>query len=353
MTSKKWIIITVSTIVAMLVFLMAIAFVIDPFYHYRVSENKYMLNSRFVNSGVIHNYDYDTAIVGSSMIQNFNMGLLGETLDCNPIKLSIGGITTLEIVKLTELLQESGKAKNIFVCLDIATFASRSYTMRFPEYLIDDNPLNDFRYLLGYEAWMRYIPVDLGIMLIDKIGIEFPEKLVMSTQVDYLEYWNDDYQFGKDVVVNAFLNGNYAVSEVFLDDLYNRMAERFDEYISIYDDENTEYTFFFPPYSSLYWYNAKENGYFDTYISIKKYMVNTLSSKENFRIFDFQSMPSINNLDIYKDTTHYNKETNDSMVLHFASGEYEVSADNINASISKQEELLQAFIADNSDWLLS
>ena len=34
---------------------------------------------------------------------------------------------------------------------------------RFPDYLMDDNPWNDYRYLLGYETWMRFIPIDIAL----------------------------------------------------------------------------------------------------------------------------------------------------------------------------------------------
>ena len=68
---KKWIFLLFVTILAIIVVLVSLAYIIDPFFQFRVKDNKYMLTGRFVSPGLIKNYEYDTLILGSSMTQNF------------------------------------------------------------------------------------------------------------------------------------------------------------------------------------------------------------------------------------------------------------------------------------------
>ena len=90
--AKKWVLIFLSLTLAILIGLAAIAYIIDPFFQFRVRDNTYKLSSWFVSSGLIENYDYDTLIIGSSMTQNFTMDVVREELGVHPLKIGIGGI---------------------------------------------------------------------------------------------------------------------------------------------------------------------------------------------------------------------------------------------------------------------
>ena len=100
------------------------------------------------------------------------------------------------------------------------------------------------------------------------------------------------------------------------------MKTRFDEYISQLDFENGEYTFFFPPYSALYWNYAREAGNAETYLAFKAYAEEKLLEYENVRVFDFQNADFMTDLDNYKDYTHYAPEINNWMLGCFANGKY-------------------------------
>ena len=172
-----------------------------PYMHYRVRDNQYLLNSRLVTPGLIRNYDYDTVLIGSSMIQNTDMALFRQLLGGSPLKITTGAISLTEIQKLTAKLQEVGRAENYYICLDEYLFAPEKWDDmdRFPEYLLDENPWNDYRYLLGYETWMRFLPIDLALSAAKALGIPLPEKFTKATSIDYLEDWQDDWSFGEDV----------------------------------------------------------------------------------------------------------------------------------------------------------
>lgn len=128
-------------------------------------------------------------------------------------------------------------------------------------------------------------------------------------------------------MLENYLSEEYAVSDVVTENLYSRMTNRIDNYLATLDFEKGEHVFFFPPYSSLYWCNAQNKGYFDEYLQAKEYFVQQVS-KHGVMIYDFQCTEATMNLDNYKDTTHYTPEINDWMVECFSNGEYILTNEN-------------------------
>lgn len=348
--AKKWLLRLASYILAMVTLLCAVAYGIDPYMQYRVRDNQYLLNSRLVTPGLIKNYDYDTVLIGSSMIQNTDMARFRDILGGRPLKITTGAISLKEIQKLTNKIQQIGRAKNYYICLDQYLFAPEKWDDldRFPDYLMDDNRWNDYRYLLGYETWMRFIPIDLGLCAARALGIQLPGKFATATSIDWLEDWRDDWTFGEESVLRLYApppkDKHYDEPEILL----NRMISRFEEYLTCLPLDTSSFTFFFPPYSALFWNYANEAGYGETYLTFKAYAIQRLSEIPNARIFDFQAADFISDLDNYKDYTHYTPEINNWMLDCFSSGVMQVtsptSADALIAPVQKKvEEVLERY----------
>lgn len=325
--AKKWLLRLLALILAIVVLMCACVYIVDPYMHYRVRDNQYLLNSRLVTPGLIRNYDYDTVLIGSSMIQNTDMALFRQLLGGSPLKITTGAISLTEIQKLTAKLQEVGRAENYYICLDEYLFAPEKWDDmdRFPEYLLDENPWNDYRYLLGYETWMRFLPIDLALSAAKALGIPLPEKFTKATSIDYLEDWRDDWSFGEDVTLRSY-SPPPKDKTYDPDALLSHMERRFEEYISQLNLDEGSYTFFFPPYSALFWNYAFEAGYGETYLAFKAYAIGRLQGRENVRLFDFQNADFITDLNNYKDYSHYTSEINDWMLSCFASGTCAVTA---------------------------
>lgn len=308
---------------------MSISYIIDPFFQFRVHDNAYMLNERFVAGGLIKNYDYDTLILGSSMTQNFDMNLFRNSLGVKPLHIGLGGATSQEITELMTLAYKTGKAEHYYVCVDWSAFTTFPAESNIPPYLLKNDFLSKIQYLLSYEPWFRYMPTDLGLLLIDCMDVELPLKFKYSRSIDKLGNWELDYTFGEDVVLENYKTARFAVSEVDTENLYNRMKNNIDEYLREFNFEKGDHIFFFPPYSSLYWCDTQNNGYYDDYLQAKEYFIEKASAY-GAQIYDFQCAEFTTHLDNYKDTTHYKAEINDWMVDCFASKDYLVTNDNVN-----------------------
>ncbi|HPY44228.1 MAG TPA: hypothetical protein PLO90_07690 [Clostridia bacterium] len=352
--AKKWLArLAVITISILMVMALA-AYYLDPFFAYRARDKTFLLNPRFVVPGLIKNHDYDTAVIGSSMIQNFSMPAFREHLKVNPLKATSGGISISETLELYQLFLDEGKAKRFYINIDIGTFASESFMDSnvesiFPGYLMDRYVLNDYQYLLGYEAWMRFIPVSLAIGLAEKASVNLPEKFLTRRSIDRIAEWKDDFSFSRDIVLKEYAEKKYAVSQVSLVNLSERMTENIDLFISRLDLNAGEHIFFFPPYSALYWFDAMRLGYFEYFQNAKDVFIKKLIGHENVRIFDFQNARFIVDLNHYKDTTHYSPDINEWMIECFASGQHEVKAERSVPGSASIEALVNQFMADETN----
>ena len=162
-----------------------------------------------------------------------------------------GGLSVTELEEYIRLIERTGRAKTCYVCIDIPQFAkSREEDInRIKKELTDDKFWNDYSYLLGYEAWTRFFPVNLGLSFLKTVGLEYPERIRMKTDVARSGEWKSDYSYGKDVVITNYQSGAYGVSWPASDGLSERMRERGKECLEAFTlDGDISYVFFFTPY---------------------------------------------------------------------------------------------------------
>ena len=72
--------------------------VIDPFFHYHkpLKQLEYPLErgkERYLNNGIIQNFDYDAAITGTSMMQNFKTSQFDDLFGTHSVKVTLTGDT--------------------------------------------------------------------------------------------------------------------------------------------------------------------------------------------------------------------------------------------------------------------
>ena len=354
MDGKRWLRRFLCAAAALLALLALICYIVDPFMQYRVRDNTYYINARFACPGILKNGDYDAVVIGSSLVQNFNMQSFRDKLGVNAVKATEGGLSHIEMLELTELINRADRAETYYICISINAFAEEEdHAQRsFPSYLMNDSLLDDYRYLLGYEAWMRYLPVDLALLACDALGIALPDAVNEQRSIDKMEDFSRKYPCGAQYLIEDFPGVSHkpfdAVSSQRSQDALNGQIHRFFDRLPLREDK--EYVFFFPPLSMLYWHSFKPS-YTDAMNQCKRTVVQRLSGYDNVTVYDFQCMPETADLDNYMDVSHYSPEINEKMIDCFASGEYTVTAETIGESIGRQQALIEAFYAENAEWM--
>ena len=349
LTAKNWLVSFLSIFLIAVLLITSIAYLVDPFYQFRYKENHYFNNTaKFPGPGLVKNYEYDCLILGSSMTQNFDMELFRQELDVQPLHIGIGGMGIDEMLAYIELSERAGKCEAYYICID-QYMLTDAESFKTPEYLFRDDAISMLRYLLSYEAWFRYLPLDAALTAADALKLSLPEKFARSSDIDYLAKWENDFSFGEEIVVRNYLRNEYGVSNVEVDGLYERMTEWTDKLFDSLPGEKGRYHFFFPPYSVLFWCDAKNDGYFEIYQEAKRYFLEKAQSY-GIEVYDFQSAECVSDLENYKDMTHYRAEINDWMVSCFANGTYLLNEETIEANIMKLQDEVEVFASENS-WL--
>lgn len=343
---RKWLFNFGLLLVVFVLIISLITYLVDPFFQFCVRDNEYMLNDTYVTPGLVKNYDYNTVIVGSSMTKNFDMDYMAEQLNCKSVKASINSMSAVEMEKMLELIHKTGKANTCYVCLDLISL-TKDGEMHCPDYLYEEGLIPFLEYSFSYESWLRYIPIDVALKIVNMTGIGIPESISKECSVKRLGYWGDDYSYSEEQVIKKYKNSKYALSTVDTNNLQERMQGIIDRLFETIKSEECEYNFFFPPYSSLFWYNAQTNGYFDTFMWAKSYIYQK-AEKIGCKVYDFQSAEFTTDLNNYRDTTHYKPEINDWMVDCFSNGNFMVTAQNCNEMIDTLKNNTSGFVKNNS-----
>ena len=353
MSAKKWLFRLSISIISILLIMASVVYMYDPYCYYRIPEDRLIVNNyRFLNAGIAKNADYDTVILGSSMTQNFNMDSFRSKLGMNPVKLSIGAMS-IEGMELTyDLVDRVDKAQNLFVCIDLPSLNKAADTLdTYATYIYNDSPLDDYKYLLGYETWMRLLPLNVAFITADAVGIDLPSFYVCEN-IDNIAAWHSDATYGAEKVKKSYISNNTGLSIQDGNGVRERMKSNADKIINVVcSDDTKNVTLFFPPYSALYWTDLMDCGFFEEYMAIKEYIVNQVDSMSHVTVYDFQPMDIISDLNNYKDVTHYSADINEKMVDCFSEKAFLVDSTNISDSIARLEKVIAAFQAENADWL--
>ena len=124
MNNRRFVQVVVGGTAAVLVLAAGATVVLDPFFHYHkpLEGVEYPLEDgmeRYLNDGIIKTYDYDAAIVGTSMMQNFKASQFDRLFGTKSIKVTYTAETYYAIdQEARKVLRENPDTKYIFRGLD-------------------------------------------------------------------------------------------------------------------------------------------------------------------------------------------------------------------------------------------
>ena len=329
MTRSQWGKLTLSLIISAFIGIILLVSLVDPFeiYHQATAFIPPITNGtqNYSNAGVAKSYDYDSVVIGSSMTENFSTKILESHLGGSFVKLPINGGSPFNHRQMMDLAFGTHDIQRIVYGVDIEalTWFYSTPKCEMPDYLYDNDLLNDTQYWFNSSVLLKYIPACLKTL-----GQSNPDLR------DTMYNWGSLYEYGKaaalrDVnitgkVVNQHpetLNGMLSQQSKL------NVEHNYLPYIKAHPD--TEFIFFFPPYSLANWYNFYKGADFEYHMDQKIALINILLSYENVKVYDFQAETDwILNLDNYIDASHYGPWINDAMTEAIARDEYRIlSAD--------------------------
>ncbi len=316
---------------------------LDPFFHYHAPKtDKYFYkidNERSQNNGILKNFEYDAIITGTSMTQNFKSSQLDKLFGTNSIKVPLSGGTYSEINENVCLAIINNPNLKVVVrgldmnmlTLDKDSTAADPDT--YPQYLYDDKPLNDIKYLLNREVFFDYtLPMIFGRGAKGfKPGI---------TSFDDYQSWGDKFASGYDVVCPDGITNPDTSKEVHLSEkMRAKVIANVQQNVTSLAAANPNVTFyyFFTPYSAVWWRDLVDDGTIYQQIEVEKLAIEEMLKHDNIKLFSFNTMSELTtNLNNYIEPKHYVASVNDFILDSFASGKGQLNMSNYKAYLDAE-----------------
>lgn len=324
-SSKKFIKRLATAVLIILVLIGAVVYAFDPFYHYHKPwfGMKAVLNDKeYQCVGTLRHFDYDALLVGSSVMENNDNSWYNEAFGVTSIKAIRSYGATADLCYLMDVAYESHNPKYVFYNIDPSSLYGEPVTTYestgCPMYLYDKNPFNDIQYLFNKDVLFEKIPYEVANSFIG----DYDENLSYN--------WAKWKNFAPELALGLYFRSP-EVKEMLPQDHYQDKLEANIALLTaqIEAHPDTQFIFFYPPYSMLWWDMSYREGESDAIIYCEKEMTKKLLSYDNVRVFCFQNEPEVTtNLDNYMDTIHFSPEINKLMLDQIVAGEYEMTLDN-------------------------
>lgn len=326
--AKKWFRLFVLLQVGVLLCIILLMVVVDPYFHYHkpVPGISYRLyEERYINDGISRNFDYNAILTGTSMTQNFKTSEFDRLFGVQSVKEPFSGAGYEELAdNLDRALSYNKECKTVLLGLDYNGL-NREHDWKqyedYPEYLYDSNPFNDTSYVLNKDILYKGCFNNLYATLVGEPGTTFDE----------YASWGSAYGFKK--IMESY--DRKEEKEEMAAGLTEEERERVQQNIALnilpvaekYPD--TDFYLFYSPYSILYWDSLERDGTMKAQLEAEGMVTDMLLGFENVHLFSFfENTELITNLDNYRDKEHYISDINSYILEQMSRGNYEITKEN-------------------------
>lgn len=291
------------TIASGLFIVILLVIIMDPLFHYHKPLNDkgiYLYNEMYQAPGMARNFSFDTAMLGSSMTENFMVSWFEEYGE-KAVKLSYSGARSKDIERLLEEIFESeNSVKRIYIDINDYQLSESpdSVYSEPPLYLYDNNLMNDAQYIFNKD-----VVIASFLSIFSKEG-----------NLDEAFTWTDEDLFGEDKVLEDLKGQDSNRAWVSSEDGYIKgNAEANIANLAHYFNEHkeTEFIIFYPPYSEAYWYDLNERNVLSKKLLMYNESIESLLGYDNVKIYFFMdAYDIIADLNSYRDMCHFNQSVN-------------------------------------------
>jgi len=370
MNSKKWVKIWLMTLITINLAYAGGILYLDPlqiFHKAPFSKNLFYKDQIVHNAGIINSYDFDSIILGTSMLENTSSKEASALLDSNFVNLSISGSKLADRAFTLNYALNKKEIKNVIISLDrfgkVGEYRVNNAVDSY-SFLYNDSSYDDIKVY----ANPKYLLI--AVCQVAKKYIEYCSNKFKS--IENLNEWfsnkKDSIRFGgidnwikssdnpqverafKKILkkVQCIKDNNCAVDKAAL---YTHTKESFDSYIFKYAQLNpdTKFHLVFPPYSRLRYalWKQANTGEFELYESAINYIVKKTQSLENISVYGFDHLSFVDDISNYQDTGHYHPNINSMMLSAIKNKIHVLTPETVNLYIEKVKNQAQAYNIEN------
>lgn len=312
-------------------------------------ETTFFGDMRLAARGIIRYYDFNSVILGTSMLENTSAKEAGEKLGGKWVNLSLSGSAYNERAVILEYLFGYKKPQKIIYSLESFTIDTIKDSSRF-DYLYDGNPLDDFKIYLNDKFMSCALEWKKSANCIGRRDLE--ELLKWSNHEDLkilfggFEKW---LKYGKKETI-AMLKNIKDTPFVVKKDNFDLEKQR--SYIQTYvldfvaENPQTQFYFIVPTYSRLSYRIGSDNfdnkAFYNRALNLK-WFVQELEKYPNAKIYGFDTLDYADDIANYIDFTHYNVDMNSLHLDSIKQGKHILDSNNIDSYLKAMEDKIKNY----------
>jgi hypothetical protein len=349
---KKLLLKLLAALMVFCILTISLFYVYDPLQVYHTSwvtkKSHFMKKMRLQDAGIINNYDYDSIILGTSMLDFTSEKEASSKLKSNFVNLSIPGGNLYERSVILKQALKKKKLKHVIYSLDTGWDLNlQRHNKKYPidnfDFLYDNNPLNDLKVYWND----KYVKCLLTFSLSE-------ECLGTERNITRSDFW-----FKRVGEMHAHDKGIHGwISNKKSKNIFNHTHRRLEKPLKegkAYDkrlirthkiinknlltyvkrNRKTQFHIIFPPYSRFLFAVWRQKDYqkYKLYIETLRYVVKNSLKYDNLKVYAFDDLDYLDDLMHYTDSRHYGPEMNSLFLDYIQKEKY-----------FKTEEALEQFI---------
>ena len=346
MKSKTYIKITLSVLFAAIIIVAGIQIAIDPLFQYHTpwfDMKPVITDERYQDAGVARNFDFDNAIIGNSLSQNFKVSDVSKAFGGETVKLTASGSHTIDWTYVLDVLKSrSSTPKNILFNMDPYIFQASNTELKhdLPKYLYDNDYLNDVNYLFNFS-------------IINSYTFDAVKSNLSGMIPDYVSFmlWDDDFEYGKDFVLNHYTRPEISTESPDIEEYKKTVAGNLELLLPYIEEmQDTQFVFFFSPFSMLYWDAQTRENAVDKQKAGYMTACEILSKYDNVTLYlwaDIEMFGVMGNLENYVDDAHYSPEICEMMADRIGKKQGIVTADTYESEINILFDYIKSYNYDS------
>lgn len=320
----------------------AVDWLVDPFQQYRLATAPrfYRLHHRWINPGIAKHAAYETALIGSSIMESTPNDVIAGACGGPAVNLSMPAISAAEMRVMLGTVFGARDPRRVIAVLDFNAFAGAPDARQesagpLPAYLYDRNVLNDLPYLLSATVLRKSISI-----LLRHADEPF------RTDANAPWYWADRMRFGREEVLRgldlANLNARFRQPARTLPEMRASFEHNILPIVRAHP--RTRFDLVWPPYSMLVWMDFAQRRQLDVTLAFKRYVAESVRDLRNVDIVDLQDHVEVTgNLDLYMDLYHFAPQVDRWLVERACAGLDRVDAANVASYERRLREALLAW----------
>lgn len=339
--------------------LMASLVIYDPLHLFHkpwiVEKNRVHNDMRVQAAGIINNYDFDSVIVGTSMLKGTSAILASKKLGGDFVNLSPDGASISERKYIVNYALEKKNIKNVIISFDTGLNQNLIVSYKkFPvnkfDFLYDNVVVNDIKAYWNYKFIKCLIRFSTSSHCLgNKRDVRrplswFDRQHGKNKEISGIENWFHKKK-GRGKAIQSRIK-RHLQRPIKLED-YNKKLKLtkkiINESLLLFIKENNKANFHivFPPYSRfLYSLWKNKNPYkYRLYKETLKYLVTEGSKYKNLKVYSFDDSKYLNDLDNYRDMRHYNIDMNIEMLNSILNKKNIISSDDLVSFFRKIDTL--------------